>query len=381
MSIPSAERSKLLLFDPSDVPLTEDGSLLADVYVELPHNARFIRYVLSGDTLSETHLQKLSKHTSKHLFVLIDELTNDSHASSKHDYLNIQEDKSWSTNSFLYPQAASHELLENNEHGNSRQRHEGFPIEGGMLTLFGQDDSEFLRAPIASVLKGIYDEMSASDIAHIRLEITPISELTDRLVKVIAPEVETLRNYLHAIPQYRTIMHDSAAITTIATLFAIALGHTSRNVFKNLSYACIFMDISLAELSEESWKTYYLDPERLSKEDARRVRSHPERSTDLVQKRFRKLPDVVLQMILGHHELFNGKGFPRGHRSEKLAPLVRALALSVDVFEFMKRAHLRGEPCDLEGAVNHFVNEAAEAHHRRHNLTLCREISEYLSKN
>lgn len=414
MSLPGKLKSNLISFDPSNVPLCEKGRVLTDLYVELPHNDRFIRYVCSGDDLTAQHIASLARHTVKHFFVILEDLENQReaaqgsvpkseealeptalHDSSRKTTPNNSTEEESSIQRFsgeterhesvrrtLAPRKeadfeASRVLASVPDATSSRQSH-GVPSEDtAALVQFGKESAEFYKKPIAQELSKIYQDLITPSPAKLNLEDSPINDLADRLVDTIAPEVANLRAYLKSIPQYVGMVNDSAAITAIATLFAIARGQSSRSVFKDLSYACLFMDISMAEFPEESWRIYHLTPEKLREEDKKRIQQHPRRSAELVQKRFRNLPDIVSQLIVGHHELYNGKGFPRQLRSELLAPLVRILALAVDVFEYMKREHLRGEVCSLEEALEYFLFESVEAHLRRHSTVLCREVADY----
>jgi len=388
MSLPASLKSTLVSFDPARVPLCSKGRILSDLYVELPRNERFIRYVCSGEELTAKHIETLSRHKVKHFYVMLADLDRGSLPSASSQDSSFMKrfsgdtERHESVRQSLAPRKEAHfeasrVLASAPDTTSSRQSH-GVPAEdNSALVQFGKESAEFYKKPIAQELSRIYQDLITPSPAKLNLEDFPINELADRLVKTIAPEVASLRSYLKSIPLYVGMVNDSAAITAIATLFAIARGQSSRSVFKDLSYACLFMDISLAEFPQDLWRVYHLSPQKLSEEDKKRMQQHPRRSAELVQKRFRNLPDIVSQLIVGHHELYNGKGFPRQLRSELLAPLVRILALSVDVFEYMKREQLRGEVCSLEEALKYFLFESVEPHMRRHSTVLCREVSDH----
>jgi HD-GYP domain-containing protein (c-di-GMP phosphodiesterase class II) len=389
MPLPAKLKSTLISFEPSKVPLCDKGRVLTDLYVELPRNDRFIRYVCSGDDLTAKHVATLSRHTVKHFYVVLGDLetqdktiTQPNNETSFIQRFSGDNERYESARRSVAPRKevefeASRVLASAPDTTSSRQSH-GVPAEDRTAVVqFGKESAEFYKKPIAQELSRIYQDLITPSPAKLNLEDSPISQLADRLVDTIAPEVANLRAYLKSIPQYVGMVNDSAAITAIATLFAIARGQSSRSVFKDLSYACLFMDISLADFPQDSWRTYYLNPSKLGDEDMKRMQQHPRRSAELVQKRFRNLPDIVSQLIVGHHELYNGKGFPRELRSELLAPLVRILALAVDVFEYMKREQLRGEVCSLEEALEYFLFESVEPHLRRHSTVLCREVADY----
>ena len=211
------------------------------------------------------------------------------------------------------------------------------------------------------------------------LEESPIQDIASNLLEVIAPEVEKLRDHLKKIPDYVGVMNDSAALTAITTLVCLARGQTSRSIFKEMSYAVLLMDMSMTSLDDEAYKNYFINPDALSEKQKKIVFTHPRASYELVQKKFKNLPDIVSQLILGHHELFNGKGYPRKVRSELLAPLVRILAFAVDIFELMKRNHYLGKKLSIVDAVDSLLNADVPPHLRRHNVVLMREVYQYLT--
>jgi response regulator RpfG family c-di-GMP phosphodiesterase len=371
VSIPSNQRDRFIQLEMNALPLSESGTLLTDIYVELPHNDRFIRYLCYGDQLLPKHLEIVARHTSPLFFALISDMAEAQSARRPVEISESQKSNSASSKSF-----EGKKLTQDREAFHTPELEEVFSLQ----LQFGKENAEFLKKPIAQELKRIFKELVEPNPGQFSIEETPIAELSQKLLLIIAPEIENFHRHLKKMPQYLSVMDSCAALTAISTLFAVAIGQTSRNVFKDLSYACLFMDLALVDFTREDWKTYYLDTDSLPASQKTKVLEHPKRSFDMVSKKFRNLPELVGQMILGHHELFNGKGYPRGIRSETLAPLVRVLSLAVDVFEFMKKAHLEKDPVRLNDALNYFLNEPVEPHSRRHSLPLCREVLEFLQK-
>lgn len=404
MAIPAERRGDFIKLDRDSVPVSEKGEVLTDLYVELPNNERFIRYIANGSPLEDYHLNNISRHSVPSFFALITDM-EETHIPSDTD---SSDTISHTQNQVFASDGKVHDLgagpdrkvfkgsTQSPDTEDTSERHtvtyteedlkggrrsiKKEDAEIGMVMQFGKENAEFLKKPIAQELKKIFNESIDSAPGQLSLEDTPVAELSQKLLKAIAPEIDNFRSHLKKIPQYVGVMDDSAAMTAISTLVAIARGQSSRSIFKDLSYACLFMDFSLLDVSTEEWKTYYLEPSKISDALEEKIFNHPRRSYDIVQKKFKNLPDIVGQMILGHHELFNGKGYPRQIRSELVAPLVRILAFAVDIFEFMKRAHMRGQSVPLNEAVEYYLNEPVEPHLRRHGLTLCREVLEFLNE-
>ncbi len=281
-------------------------------------------------------------------------------SSSRHTIVHEEEDYSGSRKSLTEPNPNDAATLDE------------------MMSQFGQEQGSYLTKTITGELQSIFKGLTDSNTSVMNLEESPIEEISSNLLQLIAPEVEKLRDYLINIPNYVGVMNDSAALTAITTLVCMARGQTSRSIFREMSYAVLLMDIALGSLDEEGYKTYFLNPNSLSEAQKKIVFNHPRAAYELVQKRFKNLPDIVGQLILGHHELFSGKGYPRKVRSELLAPLVRLLAFAVDVFEIMKRAHFKGEKVSIMAAVESLLNADVAPHQRRHNIVLMREVHAYL---
>ncbi len=281
--------------------------------------------------------------------------------SSRHTRLYQEEDYSGSKQSLSTANTNDGESMEN------------------MIAQFGQEKSSYLKKTITNELKSAYKQLHSESPATINLEESPIQDIASNLLEVIAPEVEKLRDHLKKIPDYVGVMNDSAALTAITTLVCLARGQTSRSIFKEMSYAVLLMDMSMTSLDDEAYKNYFINPDALSEKQKKIVFTHPRASYELVQKKFKNLPDIVSQLILGHHELFNGKGYPRKVRSELLAPLVRILAFAVDIFELMKRNHYLGKKLSIVDAVDSLLNADVPPHLRRHNVVLMREVYQYLT--
>ena len=331
----------------------ENDKLVIDGAQEFDSSGIHDKKIIKGDDTGSVSVDEGSSKQS-HL-----QKDDGDELSSRQSHMKPEEDYSGSRQSMIDPQAQ--------EEASSK-----------MQMQFGNDNAAFLKKAISKELADVYSSLNDESTAAINLEDSPIAELTEKLMDVVAPEVEGLRNHLKQIPEYVGVMDDSAAVTSIATLFCMAKGQTSRSIFREVSYACLFLDLSLAKFNERDWVNYYINPNSLNNELKKLVFAHPRASYQIIQAKFKNLPDIVGQMILGHHELFNGKGYPRKVRSELLAPLVRILAFAVDVFETMKRNYLKGKKVSLEQAVSSFVHAEVEPHQRRHNIVLMRDILEYL---
>lgn len=253
------------------------------------------------------------------------------------------------------------------------------PMEA-LLNSDKNTTAEELNKSISGGLTEIFKEFLGVPPTRMSLKETPITELTQELMSLIAPEVEGLRNHLRKIPEYEYIMKSSEAITAIAVLFCLAKGQSSRSIFREVSYACLLMDMGMGSFTEDDFAFYYQDRSLLDKKKTELLLKHPKRSYDVVQARFKNLPDMVGKIILGHHELYNGEGYPREVRSDLLPPIVRIVAYAVDVYESMKKASLNEGDLLLGDAVKNLQGNDLPPHMRRHSPLLMREVAMYLAE-
>jgi response regulator RpfG family c-di-GMP phosphodiesterase len=349
MAISVSEEQNFLSFSVEGAPTSPSGHALVDLWIKLPKSGKFILFVPRGEILTLEHAYRLSQHSEKKLFVRTQDFAQ----------TRTEDNKTVVSSVRVEP------LVDVSQVFNS-------------LSLETQGQRSLGR-PLTHELKKIYKDLaSPPNLTQLSLEDSYLAKLATRLIDVIAPEVNTVRQNLANTAQFVGVMNDSAVITAIVVYFAMATGQTSPSVFRDFAYACLLMDLSLFDVSRKEQEAYLLDPASVSVAIAEQIEQHPVTSCNLVERRFKNISSSVKHMILGHHELYNGRGYPKRVRSEVNAPVVKILALATDVFDAMKRAQLRGKPISLEQALTEVGFGNQPAHMRRHNFSLCREIRNFM---
>lgn len=314
------------------VPITEEQQptlgdpLPQDLYVLLPKAGKYIRLAIAGNIWDESHTKMLSKHSDPQIYVKSDDPTL---SDSEINKIVVNEVKK-----------------------------EMNPIPDEVLKF---------NSDLAEDVQEIFRFMADPDDGDPAQTLSAMEMISDKVLDKVAPDVENLREVLLADAKYLHIMTDTAAITSLAIFVAMSHGFTSRKVFRDISLAVLLMDAPLAELDPGTVMKNYANSDDLSEEDKKKVREHPQVAHDTVQKHLPGIHGTIRQMVLNHHELYNGKGYPRGIRSETLPPINRSLALAVDLFEVMKREYLDGMEIDIPTALEVLKEDDVEAHLRRHN--------------
>lgn len=238
-------------------------------------------------------------------------------------------------------------------------------------------ESESLTAAAGEGLKKVYRDLLLTGIGDKGKVSNAVAKMADAILDAIAPEAKDVRSSVIKNLRNVHLMNDSAAITCLAVMCAVANEFRSRTAFQNLSHAALLMDSSLADLEPWEMEVYYKNRKELPAHLWEKIKNHPVRSQQVVAT----LPivnDTVNQLILLHHELNNGQGYHRGIRTPNVLPLGRVIAFAVDIYEHLKGAELRGEKRTLEQIVLGFEERGVDPHQRRHALGLVKNVAVFL---
>jgi len=91
--------------------------------------------------------------------------------------------------------------------------------------------------------------------------------------------------------------------------------------------------------------------EQMTGDEALKYEHHPMRGHNLL-KEIEAVPSEVLDIVLEHHELPNGAGFPRGLKAEKIFPLARAVSFADQLAELIVPSAQNPKPVGLREAID-----------------------------
>lgn len=238
---------------------------------------------------------------------------------------------------------------------------------------------DILGEQAGSALKTVYTELMQipADAAKPSNLTIQLIKMSDAVLNLIAPEVNEPKILVLKHLQNLHVMNQSAAITAIATLCLLANDYKSRSSFQAVSFASMLMDASLVEFTPEQVDQYHKNRNELPRYVMDRMRFHAVKSQQIVD-RLPVMTDTIRQLILSHHELYNGQGYHRALKGQQISPLASVLALAVDLYEGIKGAELNGKPISLREAILNLEEWGTDARERRHANRLISSLMAFL---
>lgn len=158
----------------------------------------------------------------------------------------------------------------------------------------------------------------------------------------VAPTIYALTAAIDAKDSY-TFIH-SMNVSKYAVILAQALG-MDENDIELVRDAGMLHDIGKISIPERILQK----TSRLTPEEYEIMKTHVENSTKMI----RYLPhmDYVIPAVLGHHERYDGKGYPRGLAGEDIPYMARILTIA-DCFDAMTARRPYKKPLSVSYAVS-----------------------------
>lgn len=176
------------------------------------------------------------------------------------------------------------------------------------------------------------------EIVHKQNEV---KEDTREVYAQYAPTISALTAAIDVKDHYT--FHHSANVAQYATILAKALGLNAEHV-ELIREAALLHDIGKIGIPEA-----ILNKEgSLSNDEYRLIQTHVENSISII----RHLPslDYVIPAVLGHHERWDGKGYPRGLKGDENPIAARCICVA-DTFDAMTTKRSYRAPLPLETAM------------------------------
>ncbi|MEK7697969.1 MAG: HD domain-containing phosphohydrolase, partial [Nitrospirota bacterium] len=183
--------------------------------------------------------------------------------------------------------------------------------------IFTKEDEELLHA---------LADHAAISIAHSRL----LENQQSDMINITEIFVAAQDSYNHEKKGH------ARRVANYANLIGRKMG-IPENELRNLHYACLFHDIGLIKISID---------EQLLKE---RYKQHPQFGYDMIQPI--SLWSTAAELILNHHERYDGNGYPSGKKGKEI-PLGTRILFVAEVFDVLTSKNSYKDPIDRDAAIN-----------------------------
>lgn len=176
------------------------------------------------------------------------------------------------------------------------------------------------------------------EIVHHQQEI---QEDTRGVYAQYAPTISALTAAIDVKDHYT--FHHSANVAQYATILAKALGLNAEHV-ELIREAALLHDIGKIGIPEDVLNK----AGKLNEDEYRLIQTHVENSISII----RHLPslDYVIPAVLGHHERWDGKGYPRGLKGDDNPIAARCICIA-DTFDAMTTKRSYRDPLPLEVVI------------------------------
>lgn len=175
----------------------------------------------------------------------------------------------------------------------------------------------------------------------------------DEKVKIEAAFNDTIEVLVAALDAKDpfTRLH-SERVAAIAGSIAKRMGFDEQDV-KRITYAARIHDIGKVAIPD----SILLKPGKLTPEEFELIRSHPKKGLEVLHPMRSRLPQEVQNVIVHHHERWDGSGYPSRLREEQIPLWARIVALA-DAYEAMTAGRAYSPAKTPQEALNEIIMQA-----------------------
>jgi response regulator RpfG family c-di-GMP phosphodiesterase len=138
-------------------------------------------------------------------------------------------------------------------------------------------------------------------------------------------ENDDLYKHLRDYQEFDPSAFSHAYLTTLFTASIIKqFEWRSKTMIESAAMACMFHDIGKMKLEES---ILALRPEKMAPEQLEEYHKHPEYGVEIIEKN-KTITQPVKQIILQHHEAFDGTGFPHGSKGKRISTIANIVSLA-----------------------------------------------------
>lgn len=124
-----------------------------------------------------------------------------------------------------------------------------------------------------------------------------------------------------------SLIEENTLLTGTSEFVSRYVGMVAKNMdypeesFKDLVYGTVLRDMGMIKVSDLIVRS----PRELTRDEWNIINKHPEDGAEMLRRM--KFSDHVVQIVLSHHERFNGEGYPRGLRGKEISLGARIISV------------------------------------------------------
>lgn len=255
-----------------------------DLYLHMPANNKYIKYVSSKDSLDKVKAQKLVKH----------------HISSA----SISE----------------HQVSDFYKFSADRLR-----SIGSNSTLSETEKIERQEKAVRTLLSGFFGKSVSTDTFESgRRMMQDCGEIVKSYIVGEKPN-SWYERFLKVSSSANGTYNHASNVSSFASMLAIGLG--LKNI-EDIGLAALLHDIGVAELPNEVCIKKASDR---TPEEKVIYQTHPQKSVDMIKSKKMIVSEMVMKIILQHHENYDGSGYPNKLAGDRICVEAQILRLADEI--------------------------------------------------
>jgi putative nucleotidyltransferase with HDIG domain len=190
------------------------------------------------------------------------------------------------------------------------------------LEFHSKDPVEIRSRRVARNLNLAASKVFTNELTSLAEDVAEVLDSVRGAVDFVI-EQPYVRAFEETLNESDTVMNHAVRTSMMATYLCYKLGFVNPKVLQHVAAAGLLHDIGKSHISLEE----DLNLGDNAEQEQERMMQHPQKAYDLLKK-LPLVPEEVLQIILEHHEFYDGSGYPRGLARRKINGLSRVFSIA-----------------------------------------------------
>lgn len=214
--------------------------------------------------------------------------------------------------------------------------------EGALIREVMQSQAmtqEEKKAVVAETARDVIKDMVNASPAQQAQQKKKARKIVQDVLSAVSAEVKSAIDEIMKIADVDPELDHAVNVSTFSVIFAMAFGRMDQALVGDLALAGLLHDIGLSQvphaITQVPWKSMASEQKRIYAE-------HVEQTLLLLDLLFPAVSARAKDIILQHHEKFDGSGYPKGLQGFKLNDVAQLVAMS-DLLDSVMCGRFDGE--------------------------------------